>query len=175
MTRKNDIEGARKAIQYQINSFKMLNPSHLKKFPLYLLDVIALAERVGKITKGSRVYYICEKPDELKALIAKATSCFYSYEALKIIYTHHYEAVIPYPESLHEFVLECMNGEVKKPSAPKDLYEQMLDMLIPQLVSEGKKYDATMEAIYNIISDSLNGEAGSPDAVRKRYQKLKTQ
>lgn len=175
MTRDDSIDEAKKAIQKKVDSFKALNPSHFKRSPLFMLDVNGLAERVGKIKRDNRIYYICEHEDELKALIEKSSNCFLSFEALTVIYKHHYQAGIPCPEILHNFVLSCMTGKVKKPAEPKGLYEQMLDFLIPQLVREGKNNGATMDAIYQIISGSLNGEAGSPDAVRKRYQKLKKQ
>lgn len=171
MTRKNDVIGATQAIQKLVDSYKRLNPNHFKTTPLFFLDVVQAAQRVGKQKIGNKIYSICKNDDELSNLIEQARSCFICFEALKLIYSHHYETETPCPRELHNFIMACVNGEFEKPPQPKDLYESMLDILIPTLVIEGQKF-TTKTGTFEIISSCLNGEAGSSDAIRKRYNKL---
>lgn len=176
MSNEQNREHAVEVISTLVNGYKQLNPSHIKESSSYALNIVAIAESVGKVKIGNQVRFICEDLAVLSDTLDKAKTSFYHFEAAYMLFTHHYEMNIPCPPMLHNFVCKVFNGDIKKPRKPESRNKDFIDSFIVSLFNAGKEHVSVIapdeyepeKSVAGIINEVIP-ELGAPKTIYNRY------
>jgi hypothetical protein len=183
---EEDYQKAVDAVNERLKGFDAFYNSRLKEIPLYVLDINALAEKVGtemgEVTQRGktipRKFFITKDESALIEIIESAETDFIAMEAALKIFDDHCEAGVPIPKPLYKLIRSLVNGEIRKPKRPQVLNEEYTNMVVVALFREGLKHFSTIRPsehgaknVAEIVATALNGKANSPEAVYKRYKK----
>jgi hypothetical protein len=183
-----DYQKAVDAVGEKLKGFQAFNGFKIKETILYPLDINALAETVGREKREAidgevlpRVFSITKNETALLKIIDAAKTEFIAMEAALKIFDDHCEVGAPIPKPLHKLIKSLVNGEISKPKKPQSLNEEYANMLVVALFKEGLKHFSTIRPsehnqdlnVASIVSKALGFQAGSGEAVYKRYKKCR--